>query len=264
VGSLERISMDVNVDMGESFGRYVLGDDEGIMKAGATSANIATCFHAGDPVVLRRTVEWAAQYGVAVGAHTGLPDRQGFGRRRMDITGDELYADTLYQLGAIDAVCKVVGVQLQHVKPHGILYRMVSEDEKCMEPFLKAVAGYDPELWIMVPRSTPIFQAGKDRGLRMAAEALIDLGYDDDGAWVIERVKKERSAEEVAARAVRVATEGKIDTVSGGSVDIEAVTVCCHGDAPNAVDEVAAVVAALTAAGVSVGPLESRIGSTVA
>ena len=213
------------------------------MNAGATSANIATGFHAGDPTVLLRTVRWAKQFGVAVGAHTGLPDKQGFGRRRIEITPDELYADTIYQIGAIDAVCKVVGVRLQHVKPHGILYRMVSEDENHVETFLQAVADYDPELWIMSPRSTPIYDAGIAKGLKMAGEALIDLGYDDDGNWVIERVKVERSPQDVADRAVRVATEGKIDTVSGKLLEIEAVTVCCHGDAPNAVAEVKAVVA---------------------
>jgi len=247
--------MDVNVDMGESFGRYVLGDDEGIMQAGATSANIATCFHAGDPKVMLQTVSWAKQYGVAVGAHTGLPDLQGFGRRRMDITADELYADTLYQIGAIAAVCKVVGVPLQHVKPHGILYRMTGEDEAYIDAYLRAVADYDPGLWVMCQRSAPIYVRGLEMGLKMAAEALIDLGYDDDGKWVIERVKKQRSPEEVGARAVQVATEGFIETVSGGSVAIEAVTVCCHGDAPNAVAEVTAVANALKAAGVEVGPL---------
>lgn len=247
--------MDVNVDMGESFGRYVLGNDEGIMQAGATSANIATCFHAGDPTVLMRTVKWAKQYGVGVGAHTGLPDKQGFGRRRMDITADELVADTLYQIGAIAAVCKAVGVPLQHVKPHGILYRMVSENEKYVDAFLDAVASYDDMLWIMIPKATPIYDRGVAKGLRMAPEALIDLGYDDEGNWVIEKVKKERSAQDVARRAVAVAKDGKIDTVGGKLIDIEAVTVCCHGDAPNAVEEVAAVVAALKAAGVSVGPL---------
>jgi len=247
--------MDVNVDMGESFGRYTLGNDEGIMQAGATSANIATCFHAGDPGVLLRTVRWAKQYGVAVGAHTGLPDLQGFGRRRMEITADELYADTLYQIGAIAAVCKVVGVSLRHVKPHGILYRMTGEDEVYVDAYLRAVADYDRDLWIMCQRSAPIYARGMEMGLKMAAEALIDLGYDDHGMWVIERVKKERSVEEVGARAVKVASEGVIETVSGGSIAIEAVTVCCHGDAPNAVGEVKAVVDALKAAGIDVSPL---------
>ena len=247
--------MDINVDMGESFGRYTLGDDEGIMKAGATSANIATCFHAGDPNVLLRTVRWAKQYGLNVGVHTGLPDMQGFGRRQMNLTGDELYADTLYQIGAIAAVCKVVDVPLRHVKAHGILYRMVGQDETYIDPFLKAVGDYDPALWIMCQRSDPVYERGLAMGLKMAAEALIDLGYDDDGHWVIERVKKERSVEEVGARAVQVANEGIIETTGGGTVPLEAVTVCCHGDAPNAVAEVTAVVRALGDAGVEVAPL---------
>jgi 5-oxoprolinase (ATP-hydrolysing) subunit A len=249
--------MDINVDMGESFGRYTLGDDEGIMKAGATSANIATCFHAGDPNVLLRTVRWAKQYGLNVGVHTGLPDMQGFGRRQMNLTADELYADTLYQIGAIAAVCKVVDVPLRHVKAHGILYRMVGQDEVYVDPFLKAVGDYDPSLLIMCQRSDPIYERGLGMGLKMAAEALIDLGYDEDGHWVIERVKKARSVEEVGARAVQVANEGIIETTSGGTVPLEAVTVCCHGDAPNAVEEVSAVVKALKDAGVEVAPLAS-------
>jgi 5-oxoprolinase (ATP-hydrolysing) subunit A len=249
--------MDINVDMGESFGRYTLGDDEGIMKAGATSANIATCFHAGDPNVLLRTVRWAKQYGLNVGVHTGLPDMQGFGRRRMDITGDELYADTLYQIGAIAAVCKVVDVPLRHVKAHGILYRMVGQDEVYVDAFLKAVGDYDPALLIMCQRSDPIYERGLGMGLKMASEALIDLGYDDQGHWVIERVKKARSEEEVGARAVQVANEGVIETTGGGTVPLEAVTVCCHGDAPNAVAEVTAVVKALKDAGIEVAPLGS-------
>ena len=247
--------MDVNVDMGESFGRYTLGDDEAIMQAGATSINVATCFHAGDPTVLVQTVKWAKQYGVAVGAHPGLPDMQGFGRRRMDISREELYADMLYQIGALDGVCRVFGVPLQHVKPHGVLYRMVSEEEYYMDTFLEAIASYNPDLFIVLPKSTPGFERGVRKGLRMAAEALIDLGFTDEGIGVIERVKVERSPEEVAARAVKVAIEGKIDTISGKVIDIEAATVCCHGDAPNAAAEVTAVVRALKAAGVPVGNL---------
>ena len=201
--------MDINVDMGESFGRYTLGDDEGIMKAGATSANIATCFHAGDPNVLLRTVRWAKQYGVNVGVHTGLPDMQGFGRRQMDITADELYADTLYQIGAIAAVCKVVEAPLVHVKAHGILYRMVgARMERTPTPSSRPWPTTTKPL-DHVPASDPIYEQGVGMGLKMAAEALIDLGYDDEGHWVIERIKKERSVEEVGARAVQVAQEGR-------------------------------------------------------
>ena len=122
------MKIDINVDMGESFGRYILGDDETLMPY-VTSANIATCFHAGDPLVLERTIKWAKKYGVAVGAHIGLLDRQGFGRRQIDISPEELRSDMLYQLGAMDGFLKLHGLKMQHVKPHGILYRMVGEQE---------------------------------------------------------------------------------------------------------------------------------------
>lgn len=252
--------MDVNVDMGESFGRYTLGDDEAIMRAGATSVNVATCFHAGDPSVLLNTVKMAKTYSVAVGAHPGLPDMQGFGRRRMDISPEELYADMLYQIGAIAGVCRAVGVPLQHVKPHGILYRMVSEEETYMDPFLDAIADFDSDLFIVLPKWTPIYARAVKRGLRMAPEALIDLSYTDEGVAVIERVKAERPPEEVARRAVRVALEQKIETITGNDFHLEAVTLCCHGDAPNAAAEVKAVVKALTEAGVAVASLATQAG----
>ncbi len=230
------IKIDINVDMGESFGRYTLGNDKELMQY-ISSANIATCFHAGDPSVMEQTIKWAKEYDVAVGAHIGLPDKQGFGRRMMDITPEELRADTLYQISAIDGVAGMYGLKLQHVKPHGILYRMVSENEKYINVFLQAVKDYNPDLYILLPANTPAFETGKSMGLKMVGEALIDLSYDDEGNWVIERTKQARSEEDVAERAVMVAKEGKITTVSGKKIDIEAHTVCIHGDAPNAVDE---------------------------
>lgn len=229
--------MDINVDMGESFGRYKLGNDEEVMKH-ITSANIACGFHAGDPLVMDETVQLAKKYGVAVGAHTGLPDKQGFGRRRMDITPEELKTDTLYQLGALDAFLKANNMEMQHVKPHGILYRMVAEDERYAGAFLDAVSLYNPKLYIFVQRNTLIWERGKKIGLKMAAEILVDLSYDDDGNWVLERKKKPRSPEEVAERAVMVAREGQINTVSGNKISAEADTICCHGDSPNAAEVV--------------------------
>jgi len=229
--------MDLNVDMGESFGRYKLGNDEEVMKY-ITSANVACGFHAGDPLVMFETVRLAGKYGVAVGAHTGLEDKRGFGRRRMDITPEELKSDTLYQLGALDAFLKINGMKMQHVKPHGILYRMVSDEEKYAEAYLDAIKLYNPELFVMIPRGTLIWQLGANMGLKMAAEILIDLSYDDDGNWVLERTKKARSPEEVAQRAVLVAVDKKINTISGRLIDAEADTVCCHGDSPNAAEVV--------------------------
>jgi UPF0271 protein len=193
--------VDLNVDMGESFGRYKLGNDEEVMQY-ITSANVACGYHAGDSLVMHETVALAKKYGVAVGAHTGLEDKRGFGRRRMDITPEELKSDTLYQLGALDAFLKVNGMSMQHVKPHGILYRMVSDEEKYAAAYLEAVKSFNPELFVMIPRGTLIWKLGTDMGLKMAAEILIDLSYDDEGNWVLERAKKARSPEEVAERAV--------------------------------------------------------------
>jgi 5-oxoprolinase (ATP-hydrolysing) subunit A len=225
--------MDLNVDMGESFGRYKLGNDEEVMKY-ITSANVACGFHAGDPLVMRETVQLAKKYDVAVGAHTGLQDLRGFGRRRMEITPDELQSDTLYQLGALDAMLRANGMKMQHVKPHGILYRMVSDDARYAEAFLDAVSLFDRELFIMIPRDTLIWKRGKELSLKMAAEILIDLSYDDEGNWVLERTKKARSPEEVAERAIMVAKDKEIATISGRRISAEADTICCHGDSPNA------------------------------
>jgi UPF0271 protein len=251
----KKIMIDVNVDTGESFGRYTLGNDKEIMKY-VSSANVATCFHAGDPSVMEQTIRYAKENGVAVGAHTGLPDKQGFGRRRMDITAAELRADTIFQLGAIDGVLRLYGMTLQHIKPHGILYRMASESEEYIDVFLDTVREYNPDLYIMLPENTPAFKKGREKGLKMAGEALIDLSYDDEGNWLLERNKKARSPEEVAARAVMVAKEKQIETMSGKRLDMPmAVTVCIHGDGPNAVEIGATVRRALKENGVEVGNL---------
>lgn len=229
------MKIDINVDMGESFGRYTLGNDEEVMKY-VTSANIACGFHAGDPLVMERTVKWAKEYNVAVGAHLGLPDRQGFGRREMKITPDELRTDTLYQLGAMEAFLKVYGMAMQHVKPHGILYRMAFEYEEYIDTFFQTIRDYNPELWIMLPPSAPAYGRGQELGMKLAPEILIDLSYDEEGNWVIERMKQARTPEEVAQRALMVAKDKKIATISGKLIDANGVTVCLHGDAPNAVE----------------------------
>lgn len=230
------MKIDINVDTGESFGRYTLGNDGEVMKY-VTSANVATGFHAGDPLVLEQIIIYAKKYGVAVGAHTGLPDRQGFGRREMNITPEELRSDTIYQLGAVEGFLKLYGLEMQHVKPHGVLYRMVSENEKYIDTFLDTVKEYNPELYIMLPEYTPGFKRGLEKGLKMAGEVLIDLSYDDEGNWVLERTKKARTPEEVAERALTVARDRQIATISGQKLATpQAVTVCIHGDGPNAVD----------------------------
>lgn len=249
--------MDLNVDMGESFGRYKLGNDEAVMPF-ITSANVACGFHAGDSLVMQETVRLAKRYEVAVGAHTGLQDLRGFGRRRMEVTPEELKNDTLYQLGALDAILRANGMRMQHVKPHGILYRMVSDDPGYAEAFLEAVTAFDNGLFVMIPRDTLIWKRGQEMGLQMAAEILIDLSYDDEGNWVLERTKKARSPEEVAARAVMVARDKQITTISGKQIPAEADTICCHGDSPNAAEVVRTVRAGLEQAGISLKKLGAR------
>lgn len=249
--------MDLNVDMGESFGRYKLGNDEAVMPF-ITSANVACGFHAGDSLVMQETVRLAKKHEVAVGAHTGLQDLRGFGRRRMEVTPEELKNDTLYQLGALDAILRANGMRMQHVKPHGILYRMVSDDPGYAEAFLEAVTAFDKGLFVMIPRDTLIWKRGQEMGLQMAAEILIDLSYDDEGNWVLERTKKARSPEEVAARAVMVARDKQITTISGKQIPAEADTICCHGDSPNAAEVVRTVRAGLEKAGISLKKLGAR------
>jgi len=223
--------------MGESFGRYKLGNDEEVMKY-ISSANIACGFHASDPSVMNHTVKLAKKYGVAVGAHTGLRDLQGFGRREMKITPEELKNDTVYQLGALDAFLKINNMKMQHVKPHGVLYRMVEQDEGYAEAYVEAVSEYNPELYILTESGTVLWEKGIKAGIRMAAEALVDLSYDAKGNWVIERKKKTWAPQEVADRAVSVVRDGKIATIEGKLIDVRADTICCHGDAPNAADVV--------------------------
>lgn len=234
------MKIDINVDMGESFGRYILGDDEALMPY-VTSANIATGFHAGDPLVLERTIKWAKKYNVAVGAHIGLPDRQGFGRRQMDVSTDELRSDILYQLGAMEVFLRLYGMKMQHVKPHGILYRMVGEQEKYINTFLDTIEEYNKDLFIMLHTGCEALRRAEMKGLKVAPEVLIDLSYDEQGNWMLERVKKSRSPQEVANRAVKVAKEGRIDTIDGKMIDVKGCTVCIHGDSPNAVEIAAAV-----------------------
>lgn len=227
--------MDLNVDMGESFGRYLLGNDAEIMKY-ITSANIACGFHAGDPMVIEKTVRLAKENNVAVGAHVGLHDKQGFGRRRLDISKDELKNDILYQIGALTAFLRAHDMKLQHVKPHGILYRMTEDEIIYADALLEAIKSYDSNLYIFTERKTILWERGINDGFKMISEAFIDLDYDDEGKWVLEKIKKAKSPKEVVERAILVTTEKRIKTISGKFFNMDCDTMCCHGDAPNALE----------------------------
>jgi UPF0271 protein len=230
--------MDLNADLGESFGRWTLGDDAALM-AHITSANVAAGFHGGDPHVLRRTVALAVEHGVGIGAHTGLPDLVGFGRRRMAVSPDELYDLVLYQAGAVRAFAEVAGAELRHVKPHGAMYTMVVDDDELAAAL--CAAGADLGVALLMPPQ--LADAAADAGIRFVPEGYVDLDYDADGKLILERVKQARDPAETARRAVEFARAGEVESL------------CIHGDGPNAVELAAAVRAALAEAGVDVRPL---------
>jgi UPF0271 protein len=230
--------MDLNADLGESFGRWTLGDDAALM-AHITSANVAAGFHGGDPHVLRETVALAVENGVGIGAHAGLPDLVGFGRRRIAITPEELADLVLYQAGAVRAFAEVAGAELRHVKPHGAMYSMVVDDPELAAALCETVAGLGVAL-LMPPQ---LAAAAAAAGIRFVPEGYVDLDYDEEGKLILERVKQPRDPAETAERALRFASEGQVESI------------CIHGDGPNAVELAAAVRSALQGSGVAVAPL---------
>jgi len=193
--------VDLNADLGESFGRWTLGDDAALM-AHITSANVAAGFHGGDPHVLRETVALAVENGVGIGAHAGLPDLVGFGRRRIAITPEELADLVLYQAGAVRAFAEVAGAELRHVKPHGAMYSMVVDDPELAAALCETVAGLGVAL-LMPPQ---LAAAAAAAGIRFVPEGYVDLDYDEEGKLILERVKQPRDPAETAQRALRFAS----------------------------------------------------------
>lgn len=229
--------IDLNCDMGESFGAYRIGADEAVLPY-ITSANIACGFHAGDPSVMRRTVAAALDHGVAIGAHPGLPDLVGFGRRAMDITPDEAYDLVVYQVGALFGFVAAAGARLQHVKPHGALYNMAARDEALADAIARAVRDVDVGLILFGLSASRLVDAGERAGLRTAAEAFADRAYLPDGSLVPRRRPDALITDpaEAVARVVRMVREGRVRSVDGGDVAIRAETICIHGDGPHAAE----------------------------
>ena len=245
--------ININCDMGEGFGRWTLGDDAGILPLVPT-ANIATGFHAGDPSIMRTVVGMAKELGVDVGAHVALPDMLGFGRRRIDVSPQELQDYVTYQLGAMGAFARAAGAEMVHVKPHGILYSMVGQDPALCRALLTAVRDYDPNLIVIMPGAeTPAIAA--ELGVRTLPEAYCDLEYHPNGYPVVERRKRAWDPEEVARRAVRIALEERGTAVDGTELKLDMRTMCIHGDAANAVEVATCVRQRLAEAGVEVVPL---------
>ncbi len=252
------LRIDLNCDLGESFGAYSLGLDAEVIPY-ISSANVACGFHAGDPEVMAKTVSHAAAAGVAVGAHPGFPDLLGFGRRNMDVSPKEAKAYVLYQLGALQAFCVASDVKLSHVKPHGALYNMAGKNYDLARAICEAIAAVDPSLILLALSGSQMLVAASDLGLRAAREVFADRAYEEDGSLVA-RSKPGAMIEdeEVAiARVVRMIKEGKVTAITGKDISLSADSVCVHGDGPKALDFVRRIRGALAAAGIAVEPLAS-------
>ncbi|MFC4600740.1 LamB/YcsF family protein [Cohnella hongkongensis] len=254
-------AVDLNCDLGEGFGAYKLGRDEDLLRL-VSSANIACGFHAGDPATMRRTVKLALDRGVAIGAHPGLPDLTGFGRREMDISPEEAYELLVYQVGALWGFVRAEGASLQHVKAHGALYHMAARHAGLAQAMAEAVCRIDPSLVLFGPAGSELLAAGERVGLRTASEAFADRTYQADGSLTPRRLPDAvlTDEERAAEQAVRMVTEGKVRTQQQTELAIRADTICVHGDGARAVEFAARIRASLSEAGIAV----QAVGATLA
>ena len=250
------VKVDLNSDLGESFGPWNMGDDEAMLDI-VTTANVACGFHAGDPEIMLKTVERAKARGVAVGAHPGFHDLQGFGRRQIQgLTAREVEAMLAYQIGALQAVATMAGHRVTHVKVHGALSNMSMTDDALAGALARAVRAVDPALVFVVIPLTALERAGEAANLKLAREIYADRAYEDDGTLVSRKKPGAvlHDAETVAARVVRMVEERAIVSVNGKRLPLAIDTVCIHGDSPGAVAMARAVRARLSAAGIAIEP----------
>ncbi len=250
------MKIDLNCDLGESFGRYTLGEDAAVMQH-ITSANVACGFHAGDPLVIQQTVKVAVKQGVHIGAHPGYPDLQGFGRRVMDLTPEEVEAFVLYQVAAVAGFARAEGVSLIHVKPHGALYNQAAQDEQVALSIARAVARFDPHLILVGLAGSALIRAGEQTGLRVASEGFPDRAYNADGSLRSRRLPGAllNSVTAICDQAVRLAIEGILVSEGSRPGVVPVDTLCLHGDHHGAADNAAAVRQALRSNGVMVEAL---------
>ena len=244
--------VDLNADMGESYGRWTLGDDNALMPY-LTSANIACGFHGGDPHVMRKTVALAVEHGVGIGAHVAFPDLIGFGRRRMAATPEEIEDYVVYQAGAVRAFAEAAGERLQHVKPHGALYTTIVDSEEHAQAVAEAVAMLGSDVILLMPPE--VGPAAARAGVPFVPEGYVDLDYDANGRLVLERVKQVRGPDEMGEKAVRLVRDRKVLTVDGDELELQVESVCVHGDAPNAPAIARAIREALQEAGIELASL---------
>lgn len=245
-------TMDLNSDVGESFGRWTLGDDQAMFRS-VTSANVACGFHAGDPSVIRSTCRKAAEAGVVIGAHVGYRDLAGFGRRFLDIDPNELAGDVVYQIGALQALAATEGARVKYVKPHGGLYNAIVRHTAQARAVVDAVKSVDPGLPIMGLPGSEVLRLAEAAGLRAVPEAFADRAYTPEGTLVSRSLPGSvlEDPAQVAEHVLRMATESAVRAVDGSILKIRAESICVHGDSPGAVAMAAAVKSALSGAGVT-------------
>ena len=253
-------AIDLNSDLGESFGAYTLGMDEKLMEY-ITSANVACGWHAGDPLVMQKTIRAAAKNGVAVGAHPGYPDLMGFGRREIKITPEEAYTYVLYQLGALDAFARTEGVKIQHVKPHGALYNQACKDEKLASAICRAAQAFDRELIVLAPYNSAFRTAAEAIGQPFAGEFFADRAYLPDGSLVPRSQPGAviHDADEACRRVLQMAREGTVTCLDGTELTMRCVSVCVHGDNAEALSTVKKIRGALEDDGVLLRAMKELI-----
>ncbi len=261
VDSVPVTAVDLNCDLGEGFGQWWLSDtDDATLMALISSANIATGFHAGDPNLMDATVRLATQHGVGIGAHPGYKDLQGFGRRKVSGTTDEIVNDIAYQVGALREFARRHGANLQHVKPHGALYMELAANEALSRCFIELMRTVAPTAYVFCMGISETYRIAKEAGQPVIREFYADRDYDNSGSIVFKRHVGKLDPGAVADKIVRACLEGKVRTVDGADIDIEFESICFHSDTPGCVDLATAMRAALIANGVRIAPV-SEINS---
>ena len=248
--------VDINCDMGESFGMYKLGNDEEVIKY-ISSANIACGFHAGDPIWMKKTVALAENHGVEIGAHPSYPDLSGFGRRNMDLSASELKSDIIYQIGALQAFTK--NKKLQHVKPHGALYNQAVVNEKIAKTICEAILEFDSNLFLLALSGSTWINTAKNMGLKTCNEIFADRALNDDGSLVSRSIEGSvlHDVNEVVDRSNQMVTEGIATSINGNKIEVKADSLCIHGDTPGAVQMAIKINASLKSSGVQIKPLHN-------
>jgi UPF0271 protein len=252
------LSIDLNADVGESFGPWPMGADEALIPL-VSSVNVACGAHAGDPATMLRTAELAVRHGIAIGAHPGYPDLPGFGRRDLDISPADLRASLIAQIGALGAAARVAGGIVRHVKPHGALYNRAARDPDLAATIAEAIRDLDPKLVLVGLAGSASIAAARAAGLAVLEESFADRRYEADGSLrsrALDGALLEPA--DAAKQAVSIVRDGTVLALDGSVVPVRADTLCIHGDSPNAVDVARTVVGALTAAGIGIAPVTER------